>query len=344
MAKVVSVIVPAYNAERTIKRCIDSITNQSYSNIEIIVIDDGSTDGTLKEIELIKDNRIIYQRQNNMGVSISRNKGLKISNGDFVMFVDADDMIDLDLVNQMVELAETNSLDMVCCSHTEEHSTIVGGNSNLATAFIANSDADIVEHFGDIYVGMVVGKLFRRKILSEKDIKFPIGINLAEDFYFTMSILKETNKVGKIDNAFYRIINSNPYSLSKRYIPNIQTSIDMQMEIWLEIKKRYPGLDEIYAKQDMDYKLHKVKVYANNLYREGSDISYYDSLNQIREFIMKNPELFIDNQKVTKKGSMIRSIESKVIKTRNPLLIGTMYCLKEHVRTVKLKYMWGKYK
>lgn len=340
MAAIVSVIIPAYNAKKTIKQCVDSIRNQSYLNIEIIVIDDGSTDGTSQELKQIEDTRIIYYKQSNKGVSASRNTGLKISKGEFIVFVDSDDMIDANLIEYMVEFAENNFLDMVCCSHTEEYSTIVGGNSNLATAFIANNNSDIENHFGDIFVGMTVGKLFRKKIIDENNIEFPIGINLAEDFCFNMAVLKETNKVGKVDGAFYRIINSNPYSLSKKYISNIEKCIDMQMQIWDQLKTRYPGLDKVYAEKDMDFKLHKIKIYANNFYRKGSNISYFESVNKIRDFLLNNPQLFVDNQKITKKGSLIRKLESAIIKTRNAFLIGTMYYLKEHIRNVKLKCMW----
>lgn len=340
MTETVSVIVPVYNAEKTIKRCLASIGNQSYSNIEMIVIDDGSTDETQRRIKEMKDDRIIYVRQVNAGVSSARNAGLELSNGDFVVFVDSDDIIDANLIEHMVKFAQDHDLDMVCCNHMEEYSTIAGGNSNLSTAFAAKTNREVEKHFNDLSVGMAVGKLFRKRVLDEKKIRFPVGINLAEDFCFTMSVLKETNRVGKIDDACYRVINSNPYSLSKRYIPDMQKCIDAQMRIWDQSKIRYPGLDRIYAESDMDYKLHKVKIYANNFYRRGSGVSYFEAISQIKRFISQNPELFIKNQHLSRNTSKIRKLESKVIKTRSAFLIGTMYCIKERIRIIKLKYMW----
>ena len=93
--KKISIIIPVYNAEKYLKCCLDSILNQSYKNLEIIIINDGSTDNSLKVIEEYKknDNRIILISQKNQGVSKSRNNGLELATGDYIMFIDPDDWI-----------------------------------------------------------------------------------------------------------------------------------------------------------------------------------------------------------------------------------------------------------
>ena len=97
--KLVSIIIPTYNTEMYISSCINSVLNQSYPNIEIIIINDGSTDNTEKEILKFKDSRIHYIKQKNQGVSVARNTALKIINGDYFCFLDADDLFQKIVVN-----------------------------------------------------------------------------------------------------------------------------------------------------------------------------------------------------------------------------------------------------
>lgn len=342
MVRKVSIIVPAYNAEKTIERCIKSILSQTYSNIELIVVDDGSTDNTREIVNNIKNDKIYYIRQVNQGVSVARNSGIEKSTGDFLLFVDADDIIDLNLIEDLVKCAEEFSRDIVCCNHIEQNSMLAGGNSNLAGMFIVEKDEDVEAHFWDIYIGMAIGKLYRKNVVEEGNIRFPVNINLAEDFFFVVSILCRTNKVAKIDTACYQIINSNPESLSKKYIEDIEPCIRMQIDIWKQMKSRYPNVDRIYAEGDLDYKLHKIKVFSNNLYRRGAKITYCKSIRIIKKFLNDNQDLYSNNQSVFAPKKRMRKLEGMVIKTRCATLIGTMYYMKEHIRNIKLRKIMGK--
>ena len=117
--KKVSIIVPVYNSEKTILRCLDSILNQTYKNIEIIIVDDGSTDNSYNLIKsrLNNDHRIKLIKKENTGVSDSRNNGLEITTGEYVTFIDSDDWIELNLIEKMVEVLEKENVDIVCCNY-----------------------------------------------------------------------------------------------------------------------------------------------------------------------------------------------------------------------------------
>ena len=118
----VSIIVPVYNCEKYIERCMDSLINQTLTDIEIIVIDDESKNATfeiLKEYEK-KDKRIKLLTKKNSGVSSSRNKGIELAIGKYIAFVDGDDWIDLDCVEKMYDVAEKNKTDITMCSYTRE--------------------------------------------------------------------------------------------------------------------------------------------------------------------------------------------------------------------------------
>ena len=114
----ISVIVPVYNVRKYIEKCIYSIINQTYKNLEIIIIDDGSTDGseTLCDKFKDKDQRVIVLHQKNSGQSRARNKGLEIASGEYIGFVDADDWIDNDFFEKLIEKSEKEDLDMCVCN------------------------------------------------------------------------------------------------------------------------------------------------------------------------------------------------------------------------------------
>lgn len=110
--ELVSIIVPVYNTENYLKKCLNSILNQTYQNIEVIIIDDGSTDNSYKILEEFqsKDKRIILLQQKNSGQGVARNKGIEVSKGKYIFFVDSDDRVTKNMVEEMVlEIEKTNS-------------------------------------------------------------------------------------------------------------------------------------------------------------------------------------------------------------------------------------------
>ena len=121
--KKVSVIIPTYNAENTILKCINSIVKQTYKKIEIIIIDDGSTDSTLNKLnDLAKnDDRIIIKKQRNSGVSVARNNGINIASGDYILFVDSDDWLEKTMIEKMIITAQKENTDIVRCNFYDEY-------------------------------------------------------------------------------------------------------------------------------------------------------------------------------------------------------------------------------
>lgn len=335
MIKKVSVIIPMYNAENTIEKCIKSIINQSHKNIEMIIVDDGSNDSSSEKVKIFGD-KIKYIYQTNKGVSEARNRGIIEATGEYILFVDSDDCIEEDFVEKTLFYAETNHIDMVVARHTEENATIYGGNKNCENTFLTTNDSDIVEHFKSIHIGQAVGKLYKTQMIKEHEIKFPKEMSLAEDFYFVSEVLLYTNKVGLVDNTYYRIFNVNVNSLSKKYIDNIQLGINMQLDIWSRLNERYNGLDIAYAKEDMDYKLHKVKMFANNLFKKESTCSYMNAVKEISKFIHNSPELFCGNVPIKYCPNNIRKVESVIVKCKMAFIIAAFYYIKERIKTFRL--------
>ena len=111
--KKVSIIVPIYNAEEYLPKCIDSLINQTYQNIEIILLNDGSTDNTQNIIASYKDKRIIAINKKNTGIADTRNEGIKKSTGEYIMFVDSDDYLELNSIELLIKKLEKDKSDIV---------------------------------------------------------------------------------------------------------------------------------------------------------------------------------------------------------------------------------------
>ena len=173
-SETVSIIIPVYNCEKYITRCLDSLINQTYSNIEIILVNDGSND---KSEDIIKafaknDNRIKLYSQINQGVSVARNTGLDKATGEYIMFVDADDYIELDMVDELIKPIQ-NENTIVFCDNTEIWSKNIDERKLFGEISEKRLTKEIVlEEIASGRAGLVCGKLFERNIITENNIKF----------------------------------------------------------------------------------------------------------------------------------------------------------------------------
>ena len=192
MSKLVSIIVAIYNVEMYLEKCIESIMVQSYKNLEIILINDGSTDNSLEICKryALKDNRIILINKENGGVSRARNVGLNIAKGDYISFVDGDDYICKDMIKKMVENIEKNNFDMSICGYRifsdESSKTKISDSSEKN--IIMNSDEVLKKIFNSNEInGFLWNKLFRKSIFEK--IRLPEDMNVCEDLYIVCKIL-----------------------------------------------------------------------------------------------------------------------------------------------------------
>ena len=214
---VISVIIPIYNAERHLERCLESILRQTYYNMEIILVNDGSTDSSGKLCDFYgdKDSRIIVIHQKNGGVACARNSGLTASSGEYVLFVDSDDVLPLNAVEIYVNTAENHDADIIsggfkrCSDETFEHCSVQYDplQSVVLTVeqFCSNSQ-------NRTYVW---GKAYRRNLANKY--RFPIDY-YAEDIYYNGLIFsdKSMEKIVMLDCVVYYHI-SNPNSITHNW-------------------------------------------------------------------------------------------------------------------------------
>ena len=196
----VSVIVPAYKVEDFLPKCIESILAQSYKNLEIILIEDGSPDacGKICDEYAKKDKRIIAIHQKNKGLSAVRNLGIKKASGDFICFVDSDDYIDREYVARLVEgVTSSNGVDIAVCGFNEElpDNKVISGADATIGLLVGRENIDIVSW----------NKLYRKSLFTDNNIWFPVG-RYHEDALTTYKLYSKSNKVSYIDKSLYHYV------------------------------------------------------------------------------------------------------------------------------------------
>ena len=215
--KLVSIIIPIYNAANTISRCIESVLDQSYSCFELILINDGSTD----ESESIckpycnRDSRVHLYNQPNSGVSASRNNGIKQATGDFVIFIDSDDYIDKEFIAYFFK---TDLADLTF----QGYKIVSAQNKILVEKKFPqiNRWEDIVAFAEDNnIINSPWAKMFLRSIIMENSLCFDENISYGEDHLFVLQYLCYTNNVMSVDYAGYNYCLANNDSLSNKLIP-----------------------------------------------------------------------------------------------------------------------------
>ena len=224
----VSVIIPAYNIEKYIERCLVSIKNQSEKNIEIIVVNDGSTDDTLKVINevALNDQRFIIIDKKNEGIIEARKSGFDIAKGKYILFVDGDDWISLNAVETLYNYAEINSLDIVI-NNAWSTDGINKKNFNIFNENLVNEMInDPLKYFLlDQIAPSMCGKLIRRKYITENKIEFVKSLSYGEDLASVAVWFMNSPKVDFIKERFYYYYQRNN-SISKKPNEKIIEIID----------------------------------------------------------------------------------------------------------------------
>lgn len=199
-----SIIVPVYNVEKYLEKCIDSILNQDYKNFELILVNDGSTDGSLEICKryLSVDKRIKLINKPNGGLSSARNAGLDIACGQYIGFVDSDDWIEKDMYYTLLSIADKYKSDIVQCEYESvmEDNYKINNNQLIVTNF-TNVQA-IDQMYGDRYISSTVtwNKIYNKKLFET--IRFPVG-KLHEDEFTTYKLLYESKIVTCINKKLY---------------------------------------------------------------------------------------------------------------------------------------------
>lgn len=307
-AQLISVIVTAYNVEKYIENCLHSVMHQSYTNLEIIVVDDGSADNTATIIkELCKeDNRITYIYQKNAGVSVARNVGITAAEGSFVMMVDGDDYLEGTIVEKLYAHIEDKTDIVACCC--------VGfdvDNSYVEHFFDKSYTMETVNEKEKLYlqlmktesqqpknqkiftaIGVPWGKLYRKQLLDNNDLKFNPNLHRMQDNVFNMYAFQCARQIKYIDEPLYRYRIDHIVCYTKKYGPNIYYNVLEERTNFIKtyIDYQTDNFYKAYVNECSDYYMTSVKniCITNPLKLVPSEIEKLNQKKIYRDVLLNN--------------------------------------------------------
>lgn len=368
----VSIVVPVYNTGKYLKECLDSLVNQTFEDTEIICINDGSTDNSLEVLEEYKDkyfNISIYS-QKNSGLSITRNNGIKYSNGDYIYFMDSDDILELNAIEELYNIASENDLDFLIfklinfSDETKERYPI----KYYEMPFLKKWADEVfnLEDIGAKALHIAVsapGKFFKRDFI--KDMKFPEHLIYEDNVFFAEAMLR-ANRVSFYDKHLYnRRIRENSITQKANLksadaikIMNLIMELSKKYGVYEEYKyalwdkkiktscSRFSKVDEEYKKEfyqllKEDYLSFEEEYIENKIYKKISKKSkyYYESVLNTDEYDIfeLNMNLFNakdKNQRLKNKNKQLKKDLKHYSKENELMLSSTSWKITKPLRNV----------
>lgn len=294
----VSIIVPVYNAKNHIARCIESIRAQTWRNIQIIVLNDGSRDVSLPVCEMFRkvDSRILLVDKANSGVSDTRNLGLKLAQGEYIQFVDSDDYIDPDYTQNLVQAAEAHQADLVIAPYKMVVPPAAGHGRRLQdklASLLAQDGAapqpeeepevrvysflppglmdtegfalHLMDQPASYYYGVLWNKLYRRSIVEAGHLRCDTGVSWCEDFLFNLEYLRRARLIAACARPVYCYV-KRPGSLVATQATPART-VEMKRTVFAAYKQLYQALD-LYEEKKL-----QVYGYLISAARDGGSVS-----------------------------------------------------------------------
>lgn len=215
----ISIIVPVYKVEKYLHRCIDSILNQTYKNLEIILVDDGSPDECPQICDgyAKKDRRIKVIHKKNAGVSEARNTGIKEANGDFICFVDSDDYLAKNYVSELISEQLRSGSDVVFCSYFyDANGKIITPTEDLKQ-LVESKKIELFLSEPNNVMGSICRILVKKEIFQK--LSFCSDLKYCEDFYFVLNLFVYNYKMSYVNKCLYYYV-CNPNSITQKYTKN----------------------------------------------------------------------------------------------------------------------------
>jgi len=333
----VSIIIPVYNTQKYLHECIKSVINQTYKDIEIILIDDGSTDksGKICEKYSMDDKRIRVFHTSNNGLSHARNFGIDNSSGEYIMFQDSDDFVELNMIEDMINEALKKNSDLVICGHKQFFDK--PENKIINQNFVMKNYTSRQDFLNNFYKYFPVasnsawGKLYKAKLIKENKLKFIDGLSLIEDLMFNSKYYNKINRILVLDKVYcnYRQVKD---SLAHKFTENVFDLLDVYFN---EIKSL---LSNNYA-----FNAKNRKILKNNCFNRCiGEICHYitynrksillNKINKVREYM--NKEMVVDSSKHFNPKGIWEIIITFLIKRKMPFLLIITITFKDFLKKI----------
>lgn len=321
----ISIIIPIYNVEKYLEKCLDSILNQTYKNLEIILIDDGSTDNSpnICNSYCEKDKRIKIIHKNNEGVSSARNKGIELSKGKYIVFIDSDDYVSNEHIEVLYDCIISNNVDLVISNLIDISEDGIILNNEEKESFLMNKDQCLKELLSeDNFYHLCCGNIYRKDLLEK--IRFNCKYRIAEDLDFLYRYIKQINSAYFLSKNTYYYLKREGSATNSIYSEKwndelkicnfiISEMVELENNFHKYAKRKYIRLN---INQAYRFKLNKnqtkilknnIKIYKNEMFNS----KLFDNKEKLKIFLLlKSYYLF----------KIVSNIKDKIIKYKRSLV------------------------
>ncbi len=310
----VSVIVPVYNTEKYLKKCLDSLVNQTLKEVQVIVINDCSPDDSLnimREYNKKYHNIEIYSNKKNRGIGYTRNLGISKAKGEYLVFLDSDDFLDLDNLEKMYDTAKENNLDLVVCDLKK----VDLKNKILGYEDIGDFPFSNLENNPKLLLDINLGpanKLFSKKLFEDEKVRFSENLKY-EDLYVLPLLIANAKKIGRVKNTYYNYLihqKSETTTMDERVFDILKVlekvNTDLKKTSYYKNIKDY--LEFLNIRTLFRYTLQQVGQKDNNLSEKFVDEAF--------DFLNKNFSSWKKNKLFSKRNFIKRFIKSNKIITK----------------------------
>jgi glycosyltransferase involved in cell wall biosynthesis len=299
---IVSIIVPVYNVEKYLAQCLDSLIMQTLKNIEIILIDDGSTDnsGLICDEYAAKDKRFLVIHQKNKGVSAARNSGIQVASSKWITFIDSDDWIEPDMLEKAIDLAEKYNVDILQWNHYNnwpqkekkqkpiQPETIICDGKEINRFQLAllnpNGDSDV----SGAAIRGVWAKLYKSSLIKTNDLVFSEGNNQCEDLVFNLTAFEHAKRIMLVNQYWYHyrmVASSLNHSNDPKRFQSYESGLSVIQDILKDLKK--------YSYFEQSYYCLACEFFSNlimqNVFRKNNSHSISTQFSELKLLIATEP-------------------------------------------------------
>jgi len=305
----VSIILPAYNVEKYIAKSIESVLNQTYKDFELLVVIDGSPDKSKEVAQSFEDDRIKIFEKENGGLSDARNYGLEHANGEYIYFMDSDDWIEPDLIEDNIKILEQEKLDLIIFGYIQDNEdsngNVISSKSILSEVlYYKKGDKDLVINAHQLGImGYAWNKIYRKSFLDQHQFRFQKGISLVEDILFNAPIYQVSHLIRFNQKCYYHYINRDVETLMKQFHLNSFELKKMKVKVLKQFLESWKIANSnkvlsIAQIQGIRYCIHNLFSFKNqlNLFQKYKYIRQMINDPLTRELIQYYPNNGLSDQ------------------------------------------------
>lgn len=316
--ELISIVIPVFRVEKYLNRCVESVIKQSYKNIEIIIVDDGSDDNcpAMCDALLKKDDRIVVYHKENGGLSDARNYGLERANGKYISFIDSDDTVDVDYVKQLYETLIENNADISVCGYTVvyDNGKIIPNSNDKKMVLSQKETLEKILYQEDFNVA-TWAKMYKIELF--KGIRFPKG-KIFEDSFTTYKLVFKSSKIAcNMKSQYNYLIRSNSI-LTSSFSEKKLTLIDAYDEMGEAVLKTYPDLEKAVLRGKAYSRISTLRQMINCKPR------LRNKEKELRKEILENKKILLFDKRVSKRDKA--AICCLLISTSLFRIVWNLYC------------------